>query len=88
MVAAVPISQPRPEIPDDLSFDDIHGDFEALFHIAGDGTVSAQMAHSTGNARLDRIALDTASRWTFRPATLGGRPVDSVRRLRIQFYAL
>ncbi len=87
-VAAVPLSQPRPEIPDDLSMDDIHGDFEALFHIGSDGTATAQMAHSTGNSRLDRIALDTANHWTFRPATVGGRPIDSIRRLQIQFYAL
>jgi len=80
--------QPRPELPDDLSIDDIHGDFEAVFHIGSDGTATAQMARSTGNSRLDQIALDAASRWTFRPATVGGRPVGSTRRLRIEFYAL
>ena len=88
VVAAVPLSQPRPQIPDDLSLDDINGSFEALFHIQSDGAVRAQMARSTGNARLDQIALDAASHWTFRPATIDGRPVVSTRRLRIEFYAL
>lgn len=88
VVVAVPLSQPRPQVPDDLSIDDIHSDFEAQFHIGSDGTVTAQTAQSTGNAVLDRLALDAASHWTFRPATVGGRPVDSIRRLRIQFYAL
>lgn len=87
VTVAVPLSQPRPELPDDLSFDDIHGDFEALFQIARDGTAAARMAHSTGNSRLDQIALDTARRWTFRPATVDGRPTESTRRLRIEFYA-
>lgn len=88
VVAAEPLSQPRPTLPDDLSVDDIHNDFEALFVISKDGTATAKMLASTGDSRLDTLALDAARRWTFRPATVNGQPVDSYRRLRIEFYAL
>ncbi len=88
VVAAEPLSQPRPTLPDDISVDDIHSPFEALFAIGKDGTATAKMLASTGDTRLDALALDAARRWTFRPATVDGKPVDSFRRLRIEFFAL
>lgn len=87
VVAAEPLSQPQPQIPDDLSYDDIHGDFQALFTIKANGDVTVQQVSSTGSPRLDDLALDAARRWTFRPATVDGKPIDSFRRLAIQFYA-
>jgi len=87
VVPAEALLQPRPTLPDDLSVDDIHNDFEALFSISKDGTATAKMLASTGDSRLDALALDAARRWTFRPATVNGQPVDSYRRLRIEFYA-
>lgn len=87
IVEAEAIEQPRPLVPDDLSMDDIHGDFVAVFTVKSDGQATAKMAQSTGSRRLDALALDAANRWKFRPARVGGRPVDSFRRLRVQFYA-
>lgn len=84
---AEPTSQPKPQIPDDLSYDDIHGNFEALFTIQADGTTSVKMVSSTGNSRLDNLALDAARHWTFHPGTVDGKPVDSFRRLTVEFYA-
>lgn len=85
VVAAEPVSQPQPRIPDDLGADGIRGDFKAVFSIRADGSVSVRMTSSTGSSALDGLALDAARRWTFRPATVDGRPVDSFRRFVIQF---
>ena len=87
IIPAEPVAQPQPRVPDDLSFDDIHGDFVAVFTVKSDGQATAKMVASTGNGRLDTLALDAANEWTFRPATVGGKAVDSFRRLRITFYA-
>ena len=34
---------------------------------------------------LDTLALKAVRRWTFRPATRGGQPVESFLRLRVEF---
>ena len=85
VVAAEPVSQPQPKIPDDLNADGVPPDFKAVFTIRADGGVSVRMTASTGNSTLDALALDAARRWTFRPATVDGKPVDSFRRFVIQF---
>ncbi len=85
VTAAVPVSQPKPSIPDDLRDSDLSTDFNALFTVHADGTASVKMVSSTGNQTLDALALDAARRWTFRPATRGGQPVESFLRLRVEF---
>lgn len=85
VTAAVPVSEPKPTIPDDLRDSDLSTDFDALFTIRTDGTASVKMVSSTGSQALDALALDAARRWTFRPATRGGQPVESYLRLRVEF---
>lgn len=85
VTAAVPVSEPKPAIPDDLRDSDLSTAFDALFTIHTDGTASVKMVSSTGNQTLDALALDAAKRWTFRPATRGGQPVESFLRLRVEF---
>lgn len=87
LTAAAPLAEPQPSLPNDLSFDDIHGSFFALFTIHADGSTEVNMVTSTGNQEADKIALETARRWKFRPATLNGRPVESYQRLEVEFYA-
>lgn len=84
---AVPLTEPRPSLPDDISLDDIHRPFGALFTVHADGTASVKMQSSTGNSRLDGLALESARRWTFRPATRDGQPVESFLRLQMDFEA-
>jgi protein TonB len=85
ITAAVPVSQPKPSIPDDLRDSDLNASFNALFTIQADGSASVRMVSSTGNPALDALALDAAKRWTFRPATRNGQPVQSFLRLRVEF---
>jgi TonB family protein len=50
------------------------------------GTVtSSRLVESTGNASLDEAYVRTARLWTFRPATLNGKPVAVVYPYGIQF---
>ncbi len=85
LTAAEPLSQPRPAIPDALRDADLNAAFEGVFTVRTDGTATVKMISSTGNAALDSLALDAARRWTFRPATRDGQPVESFLRLRIEF---
>lgn len=47
--------------------------------------ISSSVAKSSGNADLDQAALDAASTWTFKPATLKGKPVAVNYTLTINF---
>jgi protein TonB len=85
LTAAEPLAQPHPAIPDELRDADLNATFEGLFTVRADGTATVKMVSSTGNPALDSLALDAARRWTFRPATRDGQPVQSFLRLRIEF---
>jgi len=43
------------------------------------------VAESSGNADLDRSAVDTVAQWTFQPATLDGKPVEVYYTITIRF---
>ena len=55
--------------------------------VGADGRVqNASLARSSGYERLDRAALAQAERrWRFRPATRGGTPVESTKRVSVSF---
>jgi len=85
LTAAVPLSQPRPEIPEELRDTELNATFEGVFTVHADGTATVKAVSGTGNAILDAAALNAARRWTFRPATKDGQPVESYLRLKIEF---
>ena len=85
LTAAAPLEQPHPTLPDDLRDNDLSAAFEGVFTVHPDGTASVKIVSSTGNTALDTLALDAARRWTFRPATKDGEPVESYLRLKIEF---
>ena len=56
------------------------------FVVGPDGMpIRVTVSQSTGNNELDRIALDAAKQWRFKPATRDGQPVESRVRLHIEF---
>jgi periplasmic protein TonB len=85
LVEAEPVDEPKPVLPDDLLDSDIDTTFYGYFTIHADGTVDVKMVQSTGNSILDRLAIDAAKQWRFTPATKNGMPVDSYRRLQVEF---
>lgn len=83
---AVALSQPQPTIPDELRGEALAKTFVAEFRVGMDGMPDEiKVAQSTGNRDLDRIALETAKRWRFKPATRDGQPIESRIRLHIEF---
>lgn len=77
---------PQPEIPDDLRNESFDMNFVALFTVGPDGKpTDVKMTQSTGNPELDDIALKTAKKWRFKPATLDGAGTESKIKLTIEF---
>lgn len=86
--AAEPMNdrQPQPTIPDDLRSDALDRMCVVEFVVGPDGVPTAvRIATSTDIQQLDRLALDAARKWRFRPATRDGQPVESRVRLHIEF---
>ena len=78
--------QPQPTIPDDLRSDALDKTFVAEVTVGPDGMPnSVTVSQSTGSNELDRLAMDTAKQWRFKPATRDGQPIESRVRLRIEF---
>ena len=55
----------------------------ALVH--ADGTADIKEIQSSGNPEIDQDVLNAVKRWTFKPATKDGVPVESYLRLRVEF---
>jgi protein TonB len=77
------IYQPTPVIPDDLRAEVLTASAMARFHIGVDGTATVELVTATRNPRLNRVLLETLSRWRFFPALKDGRPVASTQDLPI-----
>jgi protein TonB len=88
IVDAEPLDMPKPVVPDDLASaftSDADLTCMVLFTIHADGTAAPKLVQGTGNPRLDDVALETARKWTFRPARKDGEPILSYRRLKVEF---
>lgn len=77
---------PSPTIPDDLRAEALHTTVSAQFIVSAAGVPEAvQIVRSSGNDELDRLALETAKKWRFKPATRDGQPIESKVILHIEF---
>jgi protein TonB len=86
LVAAEPTYQPQPAIPDDLRSEALDKTCVLDIAVAADGTASAvTVGSSCGSDELDDIAVKTAKKWRFRPATRDGEAIGGRVRLHIQF---
>jgi protein TonB len=83
---AQPVYSPQPDIPDSLREEAMDKTCVALVTIQPDGRPSdIQIVTSSGNNDLDQLAINTARKWKFKPATENGAPVVSQVRLHIEF---
>ncbi|WP_408288291.1 energy transducer TonB [Paraburkholderia sediminicola] len=83
--AAHSISQPLPELPDDLREQAYQTVATARFMIHVDGSVDVELIKPTPNPRLNQILLESLRKWRFFPAMQAGHPVESRQDIRVHF---
>jgi protein TonB len=79
------LSQPLPQLPDDLRDQAYQVVALARFAVHADGTFEVELAKPTPNPRLNAILLDTLRQWRFAPATEDGHAVESQQQVRVHF---
>ena len=79
------ISQPLPELPDDLREQAYQTIAMARFAIHVDGTADVELIKPTSNPRLNQILLETLRKWRFFPAMQAGHPIESRQDIRVHF---
>jgi TonB family protein len=85
LIPAEPLDCPRPVITEEMLEQGIKTNCTAKFAIAPTGKSTVQLLSSTGSSEVDELTLDTLRTWRFRPASLSGSPVASVRKIKIEF---
>jgi TonB family protein len=81
----VALYSPAPVIPTYLRDQNLKTSVVIEFLITAQGQVTPRLLESSGNNELDSIALNTVTKWQFKPAAQDNVPVDSKTRLRILF---
>ena len=84
-VEAEPSEQVKPEIPDELKSTEYRSYVRVRVEIAADGSATAALKTSSGNAEIDRRVLEALSKWKWKPALLDGRAIASVRYFKFEF---
>ncbi len=86
LIEAEVTAAPEPVIPDDLRSEPLDKTLvvEAMIDTGGHPT-DVKVVTSTGIPDLDRIGLDTAKKYRFRPATIDGVPSEQRVRFTISF---
>jgi protein TonB len=77
------VTQPLPEIPDDLREAAYHAIALARFTIHPDGSVDVELLQPTQQPRLNQLLLASLHNWRFFPATENGKPVESHQDVRV-----
>lgn len=82
---ALAVECPQPEIPASLHEECYKSCCLARFCINHEGKHEVTIVSSSGSDEVDEIALSTLRRWKFKPAMLNGKPVQSVRKIKVEF---
>jgi TonB family protein len=82
---AEPVFTPHPEISPEFKEECFKSCCIAKFIIKKNGETSVKLLSTSGSPEVDNIAVDTLRRWKFKPAQLDGAPVDSTRRIKVEF---
>lgn len=85
LVPAEPLDCPQPIITEEMLEQGIKTDCTAKFAIAPTGKSTVELLSSTGSSEVDELTLGTLRTWRFRPASLSGSPVASVRKIKVEF---
>ncbi|WP_260854080.1 energy transducer TonB [Paraburkholderia sp. BCC1886] len=83
--AAHALSQPLPDLPDDLREDNYQTVATARFTIHPDGSTDVELIRPTANPRLNQILVQTLKRWRFSPAMQNGHTTESRQDVRVHF---
>ncbi|RPE81736.1 energy transducer TonB [Vulcaniibacterium tengchongense] len=82
----VAVETPPPDYPEQLACDDIGGKVVLALTIGAEGSpTSVRLVQSSNVPELDRAAQEGVRRWRFRPATIGGKPVESKLQVPVTF---
>jgi len=81
----VALYAPAPVIPQYLRNQNLKTSVVIEFLITAQGLVTPRLLDSSGTEELDAIAINTVSKWKFKPAAQNNEPIDSKTRLRIVF---
>lgn len=76
---------PPPEIPSEHTEHCFKSYCVARFFIAQDGKTTVKLLTKSGSNEIDDITIGTLRRWKFKPAMLDGKPVESTRRIKVEF---
>lgn len=85
LVPAEPLDCPQPIITEEMLEQGIKTNCTAKFAIAPTGKSTVVLLSSTGSSEVDELTLGTLRTWRFRPASLSGSPVASVRKIKVEF---
>ena len=86
IVEALIVDAPEPEIPDDLRSEPLDKTLVVEAQIdSGGHPINVSVSSSTGIKELDRIGLETAKKYRFKPATIDGIASEQRVRFRIFF---
>jgi protein TonB len=86
IVEATVVDAPEPEIPDELRNEPLDKTLVVEAQIdSGGHPVNVTVSSSTGIKELDRIGIETAKKYRFKPATIDGVATDQRVRFRIFF---
>ncbi len=85
-IAAAEVDNPAPQYPLAARRRGLEAEVVVEIAITPQGTCGdVKIVENTGAAAFGDAALAAVRKWTFRPATLGGRPVGSSQRIRFVF---
>ena len=77
--------QVNPDIPDDLRDAQFKTSVRVRVEVGADGSSSASLRTSSGNAQIDSLVLRALNRWRWKPALKEGEPVASTQYFRFDF---
>ena len=85
LVPAEALNCPQPAVTTEMMEQGVKTNCLAKFAIQPTGKHTVELLTSTGSSEVDEMTLETLRTWKFRPASLSGSAVPSVRKIKIEF---